>query len=193
MNNFMQPNGTSLYGNFRTRTFSDIFESAAIFQEEWNKSVFARTLESLDTALIFSLLYAYYGNSSIASSDENQFKYKLFSYIFQYAPTWQKELETQRDLRSLGIIEFQRGSTNIVNSANNPSGAPSNDSKQILPYINTQNVSTTQRSLVDGYAVLMSLLKDDVTEKFIARFRTLFLTVVAPELPLWYENYPTED
>lgn len=193
MNNFMQPNGSSLYGNYRTRIFSEIFNSAELFKEEWEKTAFPAAIEEINTELIFFLLYSRYGNSSIASSDENQFKYKLFSYVFQYAPSWQKELEVQKAIRELKISDLQHGATNIVNNANNPSGAPATDSREALPYINAQNVSMVERSVADGYALLMSLLKDDVTENFIARFRTLFLTVVAPELPLWYENNPMED
>lgn len=193
MNNFIQPNGTSLYGNFRTRTFSDIFNSAEAFQDEWENTAFPAAIEEINTDLIFFLLYSRYGNSSIASSDENQFKYKLFSYVFQYAPSWQKELAVQKAIRELNISDLQRGSTNIVNNANNPSGTPPTNTREALPYINAQNVSMVERSIADGYALLMSLLKDDVTENFIARFRNLFLTIVAPELPLWYENYPTED
>ena len=193
MNNFVQYNGSSLYGNYRTRIFSDIFVSAEKFKEEWLATPFAASIEEMNMDLIFFLLYARYGNSNIASSDENQFRYKLFSLVFQFGPTWQKELEVQKSIRALDITALQRGNTNIINNANNPSGIPSTDTREALPYINAQNVSMTERSIADGYALLLSLLKDDVTENFITRFRNLFLTIVAPERPLWYENYPLED
>lgn len=189
----MQPNGASLYGNYRTRTFSDIYDSSEIFTTEWEETPFAEAQEPINTDLIFYLLYARYGNSSVASSDENQFKYKLFSYVFQYAPSWQKELEVQKKVRELDITDLQRGATNIVNNANNPSGTPSTDTRNALPYINAQNVSMTERSIADGYALLLSLLKDDVTERFIDRFRNLFLTIVAPERPLWYSDNSQEE
>lgn len=190
---YNQPNGTSLYGNYRTRTFSNIFKSEENFQNEWVNTPFSEQIEDINISLIFYLLYSRYGNSNVASSDENQFKYKLFSYIFQYAPTWQKELQLQKEIRSKSIEDFQLGNTNIVNNANNPSGAPSTQTLEELLYINAQNVSKTKRGLADGYALILSLLKEDVTENFIARFRNLFLTIVAPELPLWYENNPQED
>ena len=193
MNNFTLPSGASLYGNYRTRTFSDIFESAEKFKNAYDETVFAAATEQLDISLIFYLLYARYGNSSIANSDENQFRYKLFSYIFQYAPTWQKELSIQKAVRALNIDEVRIGNTNIVNNASNPSGTPTTQALNELPYINAQNVSKTVRSEADGYALLLSLLKEDVTEKFVDRFRNLFLTIVAPERPLWYENNPMED
>lgn len=75
----MLNNGASLYGNFRTRTFSDIFGSAEQFINEFDATVFSTDIGAIKLDLIYALLYSRYGNSNIASSDENQFKYKLFS------------------------------------------------------------------------------------------------------------------
>lgn len=133
--------------------------------------------------LIYYLLMAKYANSVIASSDENRFKYQLYSIIFQYGPTWAKELEVQKDIRKLTIEDFQKGSVNIVNNAQNPSTQPAGE---LLEFINSQNVSKITRSKADGYALMLSLLKDDVTESFLKRFQKLFLTIVQPEKPFWY-------
>lgn len=146
----------------------------------------------LNIKLIYALLLANYSNSVIASSDVNRFKYELCSIIFQYAPAWQKELEVQKQIRSLSVNDFQAGATNIVNNAQNPSTAPTTQSVEELLYINAQNVSKTKRSLADGYALMLSLLKEDVTEPFINRFKKLFLTIVEPERALWYITYPDE-
>lgn len=193
MSHYKQPNGSSLYGNYRTRTFSDIFESAERFAAEWNSTVFKTQIEPIPADLIFMLLYARYGNSNIASSDENRFKQQLFSIIFQYGPTWQKELSIQKEIRTLSIDVFQEGTRNTVNNATNPSTQPSTVDTEELPYVNQQNVSKTKRSKADGYALMLSLLKEDVTEDFIRRFQKLFLTIVEPELPLWYKTYPEEE
>ena len=198
MNDFMQYNGSSLYGNYRTRTFSNIFEDYETFNEEWLNTPFGEALRNeinfaQYSSLIFYLLYARYGNSNIASSDENRFKYQLFSIIFQFGPTWAKELEIQKEVRAHSVEDFQMGNKNIVNNAQNPSTAPSTSSLEELLYINQQNTSTTKRSLADGYALLLSLLKEDVTENFLKRFQKLFLVIVEPELPLWYETYPEEE
>lgn len=187
MNNFYeQYDGSSLYGNYRTRTFSQVFEEYSNFNEEWNRTVFSTEIEALPIELIFYLLYSRYGNSSIASSDENQFKYKLFSIMFQYGPTWKRELEIQKKVRALTEDELREGTRNTVNNAANPSTAPSTVDTEELPYVNQQNVSKVKRSKVDGYALVLSLLKDDVTEEFIRRFQKLFLNIVEPERPLWY-------
>lgn len=139
--------------------------------------------------LIYYLLLSNYANSVIASDDENRFKYKVFSTIFQYGPTWAKELEIQKEVRSLTAEDLQEGVRNITNVAANPSTTPSTQDTEELPYINNQNVSKTKRSKADGYALLLSLLKDDVTESFMKRFKPLFLNIVEPERPLWYATY----
>lgn len=184
----------SLYGNYRTRTYADVFPDFKTFSDEWEATVFARTLDdSLPVELVWTMLYARYGNSSVAASDENRFKYQLFSIMFQYGPSWRKELEIQQELRLLNIDEFRKGATNIVNNAQNPSAAPTTQTTEELNYINQQNVSKTKRSTADAYALILSLLKDDVSENFLRRFEKLFITVVEPERPLWYADYNTED
>ena len=194
MNNFpILPDGSSLYGNYRTRTFSEIFEDAATFTSEWRTTEFSKNIETVPTDLIFYLLYSRYGNSCIAASDENRFKYQLYSIIFQYGPTWNKELTVQKEIRALTIDQFQEGTRNTINNAMNPSTAPSTVDTEELPYVSQQNVSKVKRSKADGYALMLSLLKTDVTEDFMRRFQKLFLTIVEPELPLWYETYPQED
>lgn len=193
MNDYMQYNGSSLYGNYRTRTFADIYETAEDFTNAWNKTVFSKQIEVIPADLIFYLLYSRYGNSNIASSDENRFSYQMFSIIFQYGPTWNKELTLQKEIRALGIDELQIGTQNIINNAANPSTQPSTVDTEELPYVNQQNVSKIKRGKADGYALMLSLLKDDVTETFLKRFEKLFLNIVEPELPLWYETYPQED
>lgn len=201
-NDYMQFNGSSLYGNYRSRTFSDIFESAENFIENWNQTPFPAALldlspktsqgepieKPLDISLIFYLLYSRYGNSTIASSDENRFKFQLFEKIFQYAPSWKKRLEMQAEIRALTTEELREGNRVTVNMANNPSTVPSTVDTEELPYVNAQNVNKTKKSTAEAYAILTELLKTDVTDEFLSKFKKLFLTIVQPELPLWYET-----
>ncbi len=51
-------------------------------------------------------------------------------------------------------------------------------------HCNTKN----KRSKIEGYALVESLLKRDVTEEFLSKFKKLFRTIVEPELPLLYEE-----
>ena len=90
MNNFIGSYGAltnSLYGNYRTRKFTDIYDNVDDFLQDYSDNGLPMLVDNKDMTTLFYLLYARYGNSSIASSDENQFKYKLFSLVFQYGPT----------------------------------------------------------------------------------------------------------
>lgn len=182
-----------IYGNYRNRKFTDIWEDADNFWEEYNASPI-KGMSETEIKTIYYLLYARYGNSTIASFDETQFKYGVFSTIFSFGPTWAKRLEIQDELRQLTLDQIQTGSKTIFNQASNPGTAPSTASLSELTYINQQNTATTKRSPIEGYAILVDLLETDVTTQFIGRFAKLFLRVVQPEMPLWFvtedENIP---
>lgn len=182
-------NGSSLYGNFRTRTFADIYTNLVDFQTDYTENGIPKTLTDENLKTLYYLLYARYGNSCVASSDENQFKYKLFSTVFMYGPAWQKRLEIQGKLLGLSDDEIVKGSTAIHNSALNPSTTPSMQSIEELDYINAQNTTKYKKSKIEGYATLYGLIESDVTEEFIGKFKKLFITVVEPEKPLWYPTY----
>lgn len=184
-------------GNYRTRKFKQIFDDSDTFAEQYSESGvnfgdYGAGFDTNQLTLIYALLYARYGNSNIASDDENQFKYKLFTTIFMYAPTWFKRLEVQKELRELSIEELQIGAKAIYNSALNPGGLPSTASLEELKHINQQNTTNYKKSKLDTYAMLMELLETDVTEKFIGKFKKLFITIVQPDYPLWYVTTPEE-
>lgn len=50
---------------------------------------------------VYWLLMAKYANSSIASSDPNQFKLKVWMTIFEYAPAWKGRIQIQEQLFKL--------------------------------------------------------------------------------------------
>lgn len=178
----------ALYGNYRNRKFTDIWTEVEEFLDDYGNNGIKTTISEASATTLYYLLYARYGNSTIASSDENQFKYKVFSTIFMYGPTWEKRLKIQEDIRNLGLDEVLDGGKAIYNAALNPNQAPSTDTLEELPYINSQNTTRYKKSKVDGYSVILNLLETDVTEEFIGQFKKLFLTIVSPELPLWYET-----
>lgn len=176
----------NLYGNYRNVKFTDVWNNAEAFVAEYKENGITVTINDTSINLLYYLLYARYGNSTIASSDVNQFKYKLFSIIFMYGPTWEKRLEVQKGIRELTLEEVQKGGKAIYNTALNPNQAPTTASLEELKFINQQNTSNFVKSKVDAYAIIIGLLETDVTEEFIGQFKKLFLTVVSPELPLWY-------
>ena len=175
-----------LYGNYRTRRFAEIFPDANKFVGEVNASELA-ILPDKDLRVLYYLLYARQGNSPIANADENQFKYKLYSLIFTNGPTWSKRLEIQEKLRGLSEEEILIGGKAIYNHANNPSTAPSTATLEELTAIDSQNTTNYRKSKLEGYSILLSLLDSDVTTDFLRKFDKLFIQVVQPDEPLYYE------
>ena len=176
----------SLYGNYRTRKFTDIYPNVQSFLAEYKNIGIPKSVTNEIAQTIYYLLYANYGNSHIASSDENQFKYKLFSLIWQYAPNWYRKREIQDELRNLTQAELLRGNTQIYNIANNPEVEPGTDTLEELPYINNQNRTISKKGKLEGLTALYEVLSRDVTKEFLNQFKVLFLSIVQPELPLWY-------
>lgn len=185
----MYLNKTLYEGGFRTRTFANIFPSVEVFTEELTTSGIPALLTHNETIpALYYLLYARYGNSHNAYSDENQFKYALFSTIFMYGPTWEKRLEIQTNLRGLSENEILTGGKAIYNHSFNPSTAPSTNTLEELTTINDQNTTNYKKSKLEGYALLLDLLETDVTEEFISKFKKHFITITATGIPLLYET-----
>lgn len=181
----------SYYGGYRTRTFADIFPSFEEFEQEYTANGLAVTFSSagkpgLTLSQFYYMMYAHYGNSHIAYSDENQFKYYMYSIIYQYGPNAIRKREIQDELRALDESEIREGSTAIYNHAYNPSTAPSTSTLDELLTINDQNTQKRRRSALEGYGTLLSLLGEDVIDDFIHKFRRLFIKVTAPDYPLLY-------
>lgn len=183
----------TLYGNFRQRIFTDIWGTLDAFLKDYKDCPIPKVITDDNAKTLYYLLYAKYGNSTIASSDENQFKYKCFSIIYSAGPTWEKKLEIQKRLRDLKETnedgtpgDLILSASTIYNQAANPSTEPSTQDTEELPYINNQNVSKHKRSIIDAYGFLNSLLEEDLCSEFLERFKVLFISVVAPSEPLWY-------
>lgn len=178
----------SPYGNFRTRTFANIFEEEDVFSLTLKECGIPLKITEESLSTLFYLLYARYGNSHIASYDENQFIYKVASTIFMYGPTWEKRIEIQDSLRKLTEEELLKGGAAIYNSANAPGTSLADnvgpDGK--VDYISGQNTTDYYKSKMEGYATLASLLETDVTKEFLDKFANLFLKIVEPYSPLWY-------
>lgn len=173
----------SLYGSYRTRTFADIYETADVFVKEIQASPLNK-LYSESCKTLYYLLYGKYGNSHIASSDETQFKYRLYSIIWQYGPSWKREVDLQDKLRAMSDDEILSGAKSINNVSLNPATEIEED--VVLKTVNQQTTMSVKKAKMDAYAQFVALLKKDVTAEFLNRFKELFLTVVEPEGPLYY-------
>lgn len=182
--------GDSYYGGYRTRSFADIWGDAETFVNEYALfpigGLTNTDLQENDIEGLYYLLYARYGNSHSAYSDENQFKYAMFSTIWQYGPTWKKRLSIQEQLRNLKEDELLRGGKAIYNHSFNPNTSPSTNTMEELLTINDQNTTNYKKSKLEAYANLMDILKTDVSEEFIGKFKKHFIKITAPDYPLYY-------
>lgn len=168
---------------YETKLFTEIYSNYGAFKSDYNNLGIPATISETSLQTLFYLLYARYANNPIANWDENQWKFKIFSVIFQYGPTWEKRLEIQQTLRNMSEADLMSGSKAIYNHAYNPSTAPSTQGLTELEYINDQNTSNQKRGKLDAYAFLWSLLEVDVTEEFLDKFKHCFKQFVRPEHP----------
>ena len=194
---------------YSTMLFTDVWDSVSSFKDDYEDVALYTTptvvdgvtvkagtkLSDTSITILFGLLYSKYGNSPLANSDVNQFKFKVFGIMFQYGPSWEKKLEIQEKLRALSDEEIAKGSKAIYNTALNPSSQPSTQSLEELQYINSQNTTNFKKSKMDAYTQLWGLINTDVTGEFINRFKICFKQFVRPEKPLLYvtDNDETEE
>ena len=113
--------------------------------------------------------------------------------IWQYAPNWYRKREIQDQLRGLTQDELLTGNTQIYNTANNPEVEPGTNTLEELAYINNQNTTKSKKGKLEGLTALYEVLSRDVTKEFLNQFKVLFLTIVQPELPLWYVTETEEE
>ena len=178
---------------YDTVLFSQVWDDADEFVTDYLQAAITPTIPQDQARLLYYLLYAKYGNAPIAFRDLNQFKYSVYSTIFQYGPTWQKRLEIQERLRGLTEAELRAGGRNVVNYALHPDSEPSTASTAELKEISQQTATTHKKGIADAYATLLDFLEDDVTERFLERFRKLFLKFLAPYRTALYPNDKEEE
>lgn len=176
------------FGNYITKTFCDTFENVTEFIEFVKNSEVDVDMQESSLTTLYYLLYGNYGNSSWANPDETQSCYKMLSIIFMYGPTWEKRIQIQKEVRAMTINDAISGGRSINNQSSNPSTKPTTSTMEELLTIDNQYVNRFEKSKVDGYAYLMTLLKTDVTKEFLDRFKVLFIAIVAPQEPLYYET-----
>ena len=185
------------YGSYRTRTFADIFPSSEAFANALAATPFAAIAADFtgktSLEVVFALLYARFGNSHISFSDENQFRYNIFSTLYSYGPTWARKAKVQEELRALQGEQLLETSFAIYNTALNPNTQPTTNTTEELDFINSQNTTRRKKGTVEGYAMLLSLLQDDITKDFTDKFKKFFIQIIAPDAPLLYATYPTNE
>ena len=155
---------SNMIPQYDTKIFTDIWNRASEFLYDYKHVGIPTTISDTNANTLYYLLYARYANNPLANYDEEQFKYRVFSIIFQYGPTWEKRLDIQAKLRALTdeqlVVGLQTaysttGSANatitdsdttINNHAFNPSTAPTTTTTSELDYIDQQNVAKKSAS-----------------------------------------------
>lgn len=173
---------------YNTMLFCEIYSNVDDFILDYSHIGIPQTIKQESIRTLFYLIYAKYGNNPIANHDLNQFKYKIFSIIFQHGPVWEKKMEIQKILQNLNEDEILSGSKTIYNHAFNPGESPTSDEVDELTYINEQNTQKYKKSKTEAYMMLWNMLDSNITDDFLKKFRPLFKIVVYPENPLLYEE-----
>lgn len=171
MNNFFK---------YDSPIFTEVWDNVDDFLEDYNDIGIPAKISQEKVTTLFYLLYAKYGNSTIAFTDVEQFKYNIMSTIFMYGPTWEERLLLQEKLRGLSDEEIMQGSKAIYNSALNPGTTPSTSDLEELNFINSQNTTNYKKSKMEAIALKWDLLATDVTNDFLTKFKPLFRKILDP-------------
>ena len=97
---------SNMIPRYDTKLFTEIWNRVSEFIYDYKHAGIPTTISDSNATTLYYLLYARYANNPIANYDEEQFKYKVFSIIFQYGPTWEKKLSIQQTLRGLQLSDL---------------------------------------------------------------------------------------
>lgn len=131
-----------MFPQYDTKLMTEVWSQASDFLTDYQNAGIPTTISNQNATTLYYLLYARYGNTPIANYDENQWKYKMFSIIFQYGPTWEKRLDVQNTLRGLQISDLvDNGSfhESFSHSASETSSKTGSDN-------NTRTLNTTEKN-----------------------------------------------
>lgn len=131
-----------MFPQYDTKLMTEVWSQASEFLTDYQNVGIPTTISVQNATTLYYLLYARYGNTPIANYDENQWKYKMFSIIFQYGPTWEKRLSIQDTLRGLQISDLvDNGSFHEMfsHSASESSSKTGSDN-------NTRTLNTTEKN-----------------------------------------------
>lgn len=163
-----------------TKTFIEVFPTSTDFVSNFTGSAFTSYVsDEKYLNMIYELLLAKYENSRIADISTDSFKRKINSTIFMYAPAWIKRLEVQQTLISLTEKEITAGAVAKSTRGYNPSDVPGTaNSDTEIETVNEQSLQKYTKSKLDGYNNLLELLRTDVTNDFISKFKKLFMATI---------------
>ena len=134
---------SNMIPQYDTKIFTDIWNRVSEFMYDYKHVGIPTTISDSNATTLYYLLYARYANNPIANYDEEQFKYKVFSIIFQYGPTWEKRLSVQNTLRGLQLSDLvDDGSFSELFGHQGASGSTKNTSSNSTRTIDNDTTST---------------------------------------------------
>jgi hypothetical protein len=181
----------TFYNTFghRTRLLQDIFPDFETFEALYRDCGIPTVIKedegyaNFNLQTIYIILMAEYANTPIKSSDEERFKLKFMSTLYEYGPTWQREMYLQYKLLDASDEEIVTGGKAIYNHARNPGTVPNTQTLEDLPYIDDQSTTNYKKNKPDAYREIREGLTPSITKRFVDKFRPLFVNIL-------YGNYP---
>ena len=159
---------------YNKKKLTDIWHSQEEFYQDCANNDIPLKITEENCRLLYSLLYAKFGNSPIANFDENQFKYKIYAAIYKFGGEWEKKVYIQDKLRELDDEEIRKANKSIINHASNPDVAPDTKETNELDFVSDQNVSKQELSKLNAYQFYMLALESDYHDEFIKKFEPCF-------------------
>ena len=139
-----------MFPQYDTKLMTDVWSQASDFLTDYQNAGIPTTISTTNATTLYYLLYAKYGNTPIANYDENQWKYKMFSIIFQYGPTWEKRLDIQNTLRGLQLSDLlDNGSYRALSSQSGTEKSSKTGSDNNTRTLNTTEKNTGTSSLAN--------------------------------------------
>lgn len=169
---------------YDTKLFSEVWSNSTDFKADYTDYETAisnvNKIDDKYVVLTWQLIASKFANTPIRSASVDQFKLAVFAIMASEAPTWVRRLELQKSVRDLTEDDLIAGETQINNRAENPDENPTTSTMDELTYINVQTASKQKRSKLSAYALLDSLLQDDLCETYVHRFNSLFKRILVP-------------
>ena len=159
---------------YNKKKLTDIWDSQKAFIEDCKNNDIPLKITEENCGVLYSMLYAKFGNSPIANYDVNQFKYKVYATIFKYGGEWERKVYIQDKLRELDENEILKANQTIINHAANPDVAPDTKQTDELAFVSDQNVSKQQLSKLNAYQFYMVALESDYHDEFLKKFEPFF-------------------
>lgn len=145
---------SNMIPQYDTKLFTEVWDNVSDFVYDYKNVGIPTTISDTNATTLFFLLYARYGNSPIANYDIEQWKYKIFSVIFQFGPTWEKRLSVQQTLRDMQLSDLvDNGQLSELFSSQGTSSQTSSGTSGNTRTLNTNEANTGTQAVAHAGTV----------------------------------------